>query len=327
ATDGKIISERVTGPLGKDVDAKFGILGDNEAAVIEMSQASGIQYVNDSNHDPLVTTTFGTGQLIISAINKGAKKIILGIGGSATNDGGAGMAQALGYSLLDKNGNEISFGGGSLDKLFSINSEKADPRINSTEILIASDVTNPLIGENGASNVFGPQKGADSEMIKLLDANLKHYAEVIKKFFHKDLAYKEGAGAAGGLGAGLMAFTKSEMNKGVELVLQYTHFKERSVNADFVFTGEGGVDFQTKFGKTPYGVAIAAKEVSHNAPVIVLTGNIGKNINDLYSSKTIDAIFSTPSGAKSLDQAIEDSIPDIENVSENIGRLIRSVLK
>ncbi|QFR23509.1 glycerate kinase family protein [Schleiferilactobacillus harbinensis] len=325
ATHGEIINVSVTGPLGNKVIARYGMLGDGTTAAIEMAQASGIQYVDDTTHNPMITTTYGTGEMILDALDHGAKEIILGIGGSATNDGGAGMAQAIGVHLRDIEGNELEYGGGQLDKLATIDTREIDPRIPKTKILIASDVTNPLVGETGSSAVFGPQKGATPEMVKILDANLAHYAAVIKHELNKDLAQAPGAGAAGGLGAGLMAFTNSQMEKGVDIVIEYTHLKERAKDADFVFTGEGGIDSQTQYGKTPFGVALATKSVAPKAPVIVLSGNIGDGLNVLYRPDAIDAIFPTATAAKSLEKAIADAASDIEMVSENIGRLIAAM--
>ncbi|MCI1687193.1 glycerate kinase family protein [Schleiferilactobacillus harbinensis] len=325
ATHGEIINVSVTGPLGNQVIARYGMLGDGTTAAIEMAQASGIQYVDDTTHNPMITTTYGTGEMILDALDHGAKEIILGIGGSATNDGGAGMAQAIGVHLRDIEGNELEYGGGQLDKLATIDTREIDPRIPKTKILIASDVTNPLVGETGSSVVFGPQKGATPEMVKILDANLAHYAAVIKHELNKDLAEAPGAGAAGGLGAGLMAFTNSQMEKGVDIVIEYTHLKERAKDADFVFTGEGGIDSQTQYGKTPFGVALATKSVAPKAPVIVLSGNIGDGLNVLYRPDAIDAIFPTATAAKSLEKAIADAASDIEMVSENIGRLIAAM--
>ncbi|MHA3066772.1 glycerate kinase family protein [Lacticaseibacillus saniviri] len=324
ATDGELITETVTGPLGKPVQAAYGMLGDGETAAIEMSAASGIGFVTDETKNPLVTTTYGTGELIIKALDRGAKKIILGIGGSATNDGGAGMAQAIGVSLKDAADQELGFGGGQLGDLLTIDVSGVDPRIKATEILIASDVTNPLVGETGASAVFGPQKGATPEMVKTLDDNLNHYAAVIKATMGKDLADYPGAGAAGGLGAGLLAFTNATMDRGIEIVIAYTKLKERAQNADYVITGEGGIDFQTQYGKTPYGVALATKSVAPKAPVIVMAGNIGEGVDVLYKKKAIDAIFATPDGAKPLDKAIADTDHDISELAENIARLIRA---
>lgn len=325
ATNGLIVKKEVHNPLNEMATAYYGILGDHSAAVIEMAQASGIQYVNEKTHNPMITTTYGTGELILDAIKHGMRKIILGIGGSATNDGGAGMAQALGADLLDANNHELPFGGGALRDLDHIDISRIDSRIKDTEILIASDVDNPLTGPNGSSAVFGPQKGATPKMVAELDKCLHHYAEVIKRDLNKDVEQVPGAGAAGGLGAGLMAFTNSQMKKGVDLVVDFTHLKKRAKGADFVFTGEGGIDFQTKFGKTPYGTARAAKEAAPAAPVIALAGNIGENIQVLYGKKEIDAIFSTPSGAKSLERAFKDGKKDIALAAENVARLIKAV--
>lgn len=325
ATRGHLMKKRVHNPLNELSEAYYGILGDGRTAVIEMAQASGIQYVNDQTHNPMIATTYGTGELMLDALNHGVRKIILGIGGSATNDGGAGMAQALGANLLDASGNELPLGGGALDRLARIDVRDLDPRIQTTQVLIASDVTNPLTGKEGASAVFGPQKGTTPEMVSILDRNLHHYAEIIKRDLHLDLEQRPGAGAAGGLGTGLMAFTNSEMARGIDLVVEFTKLKERAVDADLVFTGEGGIDFQTKFGKTPYGVALATKTVAPQAPVIVLAGNVGKGIDSLYGQEAMDAIFATPVGAKPLEQAIADGPHDIALTAENVARLIKTV--
>ncbi|WP_338433933.1 glycerate kinase [Ligilactobacillus saerimneri] len=324
ATAGRLLTKHVTGPLGTTVAAQYGILGDGQTAVIEMAQASGIQYVNEQTKNPLVTTTYGTGELILDALDQGIKKIILGIGGSATNDGGAGMAQALGFRLQDKNNQELTFGGGALNRLDHIESQEADPRLQETTILIASDVTNPLTGENGAAAVFGPQKGASAADVAVLDHNLHHYANIVKRDLGKDLEHTAGAGAAGGLGMGLLAFTQAQMARGIDLVIEFTHLKQQAQGVDFVFTGEGGIDFQTKFGKTPFGVAKATKEVTPTAPVIVLAGNVGENIDSLYGSAAMDAIFATPAGVKDLDQAIADGKHDIAQTAENIARLLKA---
>lgn len=322
ATDGQLIHETVTGPLGTSVDGVYGILGDGQTAVIEMAAASGIQYVDEHTHNPLITTTYGTGELMIAALNRGVTQLILGIGGSATNDGGAGMAQALGVQLLDATGTELAPGGGTLDQLTRIDLSQVDPRIADTQILIASDVTNPLVGPDGASAVFGPQKGATSAMVVQLDANLTHYAAVIQETLGVDLATYPGAGAAGGLGAGLLAFTKSEMRKGIEIVIEYAGLKEKAQGADLVFTGEGGIDFQTKFGKTPYGVAQATKAVAPNAPVVVVAGNVGQGIESLYEDNVIDAVFSIVPGVTTLADALANGPQNLSRTAENVARLI-----
>ncbi|KRL67479.1 glycerate kinase [Companilactobacillus versmoldensis] len=322
AKHGQLLSEQVIDPLGKETTAHFGLIDNGQVAVIEMAEASGIQYVNDETKDPYVTTTYGTGQLIKAAIETGAKTIVIGIGGSATNDGGAGMAQALGAKLLDKNGQELAYGGKALVDLEKIDIGQMMPELSDVKVIIASDVTNPLTGEKGASNVFGPQKGATPEMISVLDKSLSHYADVIKRDLGKDLEHVEGAGAAGGLGTGLLAFTNSDMQPGVEIVVSYTGLKDFAKDADYVFTGEGQIDFQTKYGKTPMGVAQAAKKANPKVQVIAIAGSVGERTEELYPLG-IDAIFSCVPGVEDLDKAIEDTDPNIQKVISNIGRLIK----
>lgn len=320
ATDGKIFEVEVTGPLGNKVTAKYGIMGDNETAVIEMAEASGIQYVTNETKNPMVTTTYGTGELIRACLDKGIKKIIIGIGGSATNDGGAGMAEALGVKFLDRHGNQLPRGGGYLDQLSEIDISNLDPRLKEVSIFVACDVTNPLCGENGASYVFGPQKGATEEMVRILDRNLSHYADVVKKQLGKDVKNIPGAGAAGGLGAGLLIFTQATLQKGIDLVIEYSQLRNKIKDADYVFTGEGGIDFQTQYGKTPYGVAKVAKEF--NKKVIAIAGHIGEGIDVLYD-KGIDAIFGIIPEAGSLDKILQDGAKNVERTCENIARLIK----
>lgn len=326
ATAGHLIDAEVIDPLGQPAVAQYGILGDQKTAVIEMSAASGIQFVNEQTHNPLIATTYGTGQLIEDALNQGVETIIIGIGGSATNDGGAGMAEALGVKLLDANNQMITRGGGGLAQLDHIDLNQLDPRITTTKIIIASDVTNPLVGPKGASAVFGPQKGATPAMVQTLDANLKHYAEVINRDLNIDVANQAGAGAAGGLGAGLLVFTNSEMQSGVDIVLRETEFKQRVKDADFVFTGEGGIDFQTQYGKTPMGVAQATKAVDAHVPVIALVGQIGEGVDVLYDLG-IDAIFSTVPGVIDLPTAIKTASINLAQTAENTARLIKQTIK
>ena len=320
ASSGRIIHTPVHDPLGRLIPSKFGLLGDGSTAVIEMAQASGIQYVDYQTRNPMATSTFGTGELIKAVLDQGVKQIIIGIGGSATNDGGAGMAQALGVKLLDEQGQELEPGGGNLGKLSKVDKIELDPRLSSVKVLVASDVTNPLTGPNGASALFGPQKGASPEQVKVLDQNLAHYANVVAP----DLADKPGAGAAGGLGFGLMAFTNSTFEKGVDLVIDQVGLRQKMQGADFVLTGEGSIDQQTRFGKTPYGVALLAQEVVPDAAVIALAGNIGAGVADLYNPP-IDAIFATPSGAKPLERAMTEGKEDIAICAENIARLIKKI--
>ncbi|MDN2453815.1 glycerate kinase [Lactobacillus sp. UCMA15818] len=325
ATNGTIISKEVTGPLGKKVTANYGLLGNSKTAVIEMAEASGIGYINKTTANPLITTTFGTGQLILDALDHNVEEIILGIGGSATNDGGAGMAQAIGVHLLDSKEKELPFGGAALIRLAKIDTQNIDCRLSKVKIVIASDVTNPLTGKNGASAVFGPQKGATAKMVQQLDESLVHYSKMLQKYLKKNVAALPGAGAAGGLGAGLLAFTTAQMKHGIDIVVDYSNLKNKIQDADFIITGEGGIDFQTKYGKTPFGVAQTAKSISPNSPVIALAGYVGKDVDALYQDNVIDAIFSTVSGAKSLECAFKDSEADIAQTSENIARLINTL--
>lgn len=320
-TNGEMVKVEVIGPLGEKVIAEYGLLGEGKTAVIEMASASGLELIKLEDRDPLVTTTFGTGELIKDALDKGVSRILIGIGGSATNDGGAGMLQALGVSFKDKNGQELTFGGGALNQLVSIDLSGLDKRIEIVHIDVACDVTNPLIGENGASAIFGPQKGATPEVVKLLDENLAHYAEVIKRELGKDIAHTEGAGAAGGLGIGLMAFLNANLKKGVDLVIEYTGLEDKMVGADYVFTGEGSIDGQTLFGKTPFGVASIARKYS--IPVIAFAGRIGNGVEPLYEHG-FTSIVGILKGVSSLDEALKSGEANLEFAAENICRILKS---
>ncbi|NEG95452.1 glycerate kinase [Bifidobacterium sp. SMB2] len=334
ATGGELRQAQVLDPLQRRTVAEYGLLGDAAGvadaaddsagltAVIEMAAASGIQFVDDETKNPLVTTTYGTGQLIRAALDDGARTIILGVGGSATNDGGAGMAEALGVRFLDADGNPIPRGGGFLDRLDHIDVSGIDPRIAETRMLIASDVTNPLVGPKGASAVFGPQKGATPDMVARLDANLTHYADVIRRDLGVEVADAPGAGGAGGLGAGLLAFTKSTMRSGVEIVSQTVRLADRAVGADYCLTGEGGIDFQTQYGKTPMGVAQAVHCGNPGIGVVALAGYVGEGIDQLYDLG-IDSVFGIVPAAVSLDRALADGPANLERTAENVGRLIR----
>lgn len=322
ATGGTLVKKEVTGPLGTKVVAGYGILGDGKTAVIEMAAASGIHFVTKETKNPLITTTYGTGELIKDCIEQGIIDIILGIGGSATNDGGTGMAAALGYKFLDEDGKELKLGGGFLDRLATIDTSNVIPGLRDVHILVASDVTNPLCGEHGASRVFGPQKGATPEMVEILDNNLRHYAQVVKDQLGIDVLNVPGAGAAGGLGAGLLAFTNATMKKGIEIVIEYTNLKEKLRHADYCFTGEGGIDFQTKFGKTPYGVAKVAKSVNPNMKVIALAGYIGKDVEVLYE-EGFDAIFGVVPGAAELSTLLKQGSENVARTAESVARLLR----
>lgn len=322
ATGGTLIKKEVTGPLGTPVMAQYGILGDGKTGVIEMASASGIHYVTKETKNPLITTTFGTGELIRECLEQGITDIILGIGGSATNDGGTGMAAALGYKFLDKEGNELPLGGGYLGELDTIDTSDVNPHLKNINILVASDVTNPLCGERGASAVFGPQKGATPEMVQILDGNLRHYSTVVKEQIGIDMIDVPGAGGAGGLGGGLLAFTNSTMKKGIEIVIEYTNLKEKLQNVDYCFTGEGGIDFQTKFGKAPFGVAQAAKSVNSSIKVIALAGYIGQDVETLYN-EGFDAIFGIVPGAADIDTLLVKGMENVSRTSESIARLLK----
>jgi len=280
ATEGKILKEKVTGPLGDEVWSSYGILGDKKTAVIEMAEASGLTLVPENKRNPLITTTYGTGQLIKAALDQGCRKMIIGIGGSATNDGGAGMVQALGAKLLDKDGKEIGFGGGELKKITRIDVNYMDKRLFNTKVLVASDVTNPLCGPKGASRIYGPQKGATPEIIEGLDKSLAHYAEIIKRDLNKHIKDVPGAGAAGGLGASLMAFLDAELKPGIDIVIEVVELEEAIKDADLVITGEGKIDSQTIYGKAPIGVAKIAKK--YNIPVIAVAAIIGDDADVVY---------------------------------------------
>ncbi|MGP5429202.1 glycerate kinase [Enterococcus malodoratus] len=310
----------VSGPLPTEkVTTYYGLLADQKTAVMEMAKANGIELLAESKRNPLLTSTYGTGEMIKSALEHGVEKIIIGIGGSVTNDGGAGMAQALGVRLLDEAGRDLSVGGGALAKLATVDITNVDPRLKNTEIIIASDVTNPLTGPTGASVVFGPQKGATPEMVNELDSNLVHYAEVIKRDLTSDVKNQPGAGAAGGLGAGLLVFTGASLRSGVELVTELTHLEDKISQADYVFTGEGGMDFQTKFGKAPYGVAKAAKK--YHKPVFACAGYIGEQVEVLYD-EGITAIFGILGKSGSLDDALQAGETNLERTVENIVRVL-----
>lgn len=323
ATGGTLVTATVIGPLGTPVDATYGLLGDGTTAVIEMAAASGIGYVNETTRDPRITTTYGTGELIRDALDHGAASLIVGLGGSATNDGGAGMAQALGVRLLDADGQELAPGGAALAGLAHIDISGLDPRLVHVDLRLASDVTNPLTGERGASAVFGPQKGADAAMVEELDAALGHYAQVIRRDLGRDVEHVPGAGAAGGLGAGFLAFTGARMQSGISLVVEATGLKVLAQDADLCITGEGRIDSQTRYGKTPIGVAHAVKSVMPDCPVVAIAGCVGDGAYGLLG-EGIDAIFGILPGSCSLEEALARAEDNLERTSENVARLVAS---
>ncbi|RZG48993.1 glycerate kinase family protein [Acinetobacter wuhouensis] len=320
ARNGRKIQIEVSGPFTQHkVQAYFGLIENDQTAVIEMALANGIHLIEKSQRNPLHTSTFGTGEMIKAALDLGVSKIIIGLGGSVTNDAGAGMAQVLGAKFLDEHGQSVALGGGQLNQIQSIDLSELDARLKQTEIIIASDVNNPLCGENGASYVFAPQKGASPEMVKTLDQNLKHFADLVEATLNIEKQNISGAGAAGGLGFGLMAFAGAGIRSGVEIVIEETELAEKIAQADYVFTGEGGIDFQTKFGKTPFGVAQVAKRL--NKPVIAFAGYVGEGIEELYD-EGFTAIFGIVDGACDLQTALKNGEKNLERCCESVVRLM-----
>ena len=321
ARNGRKVELDVSGPfIQQKVQSYFGLIENDQTAVIEMALANGIHLIESSQRNPLLTSTLGTGEIIKAALELGVSKIIIGLGGSVTNDAGAGMAQALGAKFLDENGQAVQVGGGQLAQIQSIDLSQLDPRLKSTEIVIASDVNNPLCGENGASNVFAPQKGGTSEMVATLDQNLKYFADLVAQHIGQDFQDIAGAGAAGGLGFGLMAFAGAKIRSGVEIVIEETGLSEKIDQADYVFTGEGGIDFQTKFGKTPFGVAQVAKRF--NKPVIAFAGYVGKGIEELYD-EGFTAIFGIVDGACDLQTALKNGEKNLERCCVNVVKVLK----
>ncbi|QED48217.1 glycerate kinase [Cytobacillus dafuensis] len=317
ATQGRMVELTVKGPLQDPVQAAYGILGDEETCVIEMARASGICLIDSTKLNPMDATTYGTGQLIKKALDDGLRKFILAIGGSATNDGGIGMLQALGMKLLDSDNQQVGYGGGELSGVIQINDQHFDSRIAKCEFLIATDVQNPLVGKDGASHVFGPQKGATPEMVEVLDNNLLHWADLVEQKTGIRLHEKPGAGAAGGIGGAFQAFFPSKTKRGIDIVIEYSKLVEHLAGADCVFTGEGQIDFQTASGKTPMGVAEAAKK--KGIPVFALTGSIGQGIEVLYQHG-ITSVYSIVNAPMTLQEAMTRGAELLEQTAEQVIR-------
>jgi glycerate kinase len=311
---------KVLGPLGNNILAKYGIL-DGNIAVVEVAEASGLTLMAEEELNPLITTSYGTGELVKAAIDKGMRKIYVGLGGSGTNDGGVGMAQALGVSFKDHLGNELGFGGGELNKIHIIDSSNVHPSLKDTEIILISDVQNSLCGPNGASYIFGPQKGATIEMVKLLDENLKHFGLKVKEFTGKDIIILPGSGAAGGLGAGLMAFTNAKIHSGIDTVLDIVNIDQHLEDANLVITGEGRIDRQSIFGKAPVGVAKRAKQ--YNLPVIAIVGSVGEGGIEVYDHG-IDMIVDIIDQPMTLEEALNQAPELIEKAATNIARIYKA---
>lgn len=320
ATQGRIVEVQVTGPLGDKIDAFFGLSGDEKTAFIEMAAASGLERVPSAQRNPLLTTSYGTGELIRSALDHGVKHCIIGIGGSATNDGGAGMAQALGAKLLDAQGESIGFGGGALDALKRVDVSELDQRIKSCRFEVACDVTNPLTGKLGASAVFGPQKGATPAMIVQLDNALKQYAEVIRHSLDIDVDQVPGSGAAGGMGAALLAFCGAELRQGIEIVTEALGLDELVRDASLVITGEGRIDSQTVHGKVPIGVARVAKR--YNKPVVGIAGSLTADVGVVHEHG-LDAVFSVLYNICSLEEALDNAAANVRMTARNVAATIK----
>ena len=320
ATQGSLQKIAVIAPLANTVEAFWGLSGDKQTAFIEMAAASGLHLVAPEQRNPLVTTSYGTGELIKAALERGVKKIILGIGGSATNDGGVGMLQALGIRFLNAQQQEIGFGGEQLAFISQIDLSALDPRLAQVEIEVACDVNNPLCGEYGASAIFGPQKGATAAMVEQLDKALAHFAQVVKSQLGKEIALHAGAGAAGGMGAGLLLLPNVRLKSGVQIVMEATHLQDKISQADFVITGEGRMDAQSIAGKTPIGVARLAKEL--NKPVIAIVGSLREDYSVVYQHG-IHAVFPIIRQLSSLDELLKQGKENLISTAENVARVIK----
>lgn len=319
ATGGTLRTTTVEGPLGDPVTATWGLLGDGATAVIEMAEASGIGLVPAARRDPRRASTRGTGQLVLAALDAGVRHIVLGIGGSATNDGGAGLAQVLGARLLDGQGRELPPGGAALARLDRIDASGLDVRLSETTIEVACDVTNPLCGPQGASAVFGPQKGADAACVTELDGALAHWADVISRDLGQEVAELPGAGAAGGLGGGLVAFTGARLRRGIDIVIDQSGLRAKLVGADLVVTGEGRMDAQTAMGKTPQGVARVA--AAAGVPVVAVAGCLGEGFETLYD-QGFAAILPVLGRVAPLDETLAEGATNLARTARNVAALL-----
>jgi glycerate kinase len=304
ASGGSIHTARVQDPLGRPIDAQWGALGDGVTAVIEMARASGLALLTTPERNPLRTSTCGVGELMLAALEAGFRKLIIGIGGSATNDGGAGMAQALGVRLLDIEGRPVGPGGAGLETLERIDMSGLDPRLVEATVDVACDVNNPLTGPDGASAVYGPQKGATPEMVRRLDAALERFGSIIRRDLEIDIADSPGAGAAGGLGAGLMAFAQASLRSGADIVLEAVHLEDHLDGADLVLVGEGRMDRSTVFDKAP--VAVARRAHERGIPVLAVCGSLGEGYETVHDHG-ITAAFGAATGPMTLDEALADT--------------------
>ncbi len=324
ATSGKIVSVLSVDALNRPIESFYGVLGNGKTAIVEMAAASGLELLSANERNPLITSTYGTGILLRAAIEAGFQEIIIGIGGSATNDGGAGMAQALGFKLLDKNGCSIGLGGGSLSNLFKIDCSEVHPLLSSVKITIACDVQNSLLGPSGATAVYGPQKGATPETIEILEKGMTNYSNILKQEFGMDYSEAPGAGAAGGLGAGLMAFCNAKIRSGFELIAELTMLEKQVSEANLVFTGEGKIDSQTAYGKTISGIAKLCKK--HQVSLIALAGMVSGDLSELYQQGLTSAL-AIANKPMSLEESKKNAANLLSSASEQILRLISELEK
>lgn len=323
ATKGQFREKEVRDPMGKTVKAKYGIFNE-DSAIIEMAAASGLPLVPVAERNVRRATTYGTGELIKDALNLGIRKFNIAIGGSATNDGGIGCAAALGVKFLDENGLELEAVPENLGKICSIDREGIHPAVKESEFTVICDVTNPLLGETGATRIFGPQKGATLEDQEFLETGMTNYARVLEETFGKDIAGTPGAGAAGGLGAGLMAFVNAKLKRGIETILGILEFDHVIEGADLVVTGEGRMDYQSVFGKVPFGVGMAAKK--QGIPCVAIVGGMGKGAADIYEYG-VDSIITTIDGVMSIEDAMENAEELFLNAAERMFRMIHVGMK
>ncbi len=320
ATDGILEKTRVHDPLMRMITASYGILGDGKTAVIEMASASGIELLKPEERDPLKTTTYGTGELIRHALDNECSRIILGVGGSATIDGGAGLLAALGALFLDQNEKAFLPNGGNPDQIHTLNFEALDPRLKDIRIRIGTDVDNPLTGEKGAAAVYGPQKGAGPQEVKKLEENLSSYADLLETYTGKHFHSMPGAGAAGGLAISLLAFTNAQIESGFTLIAEETRLEDKIKEADLIITGEGKIDEQTAYGKTAFGVAQLAKK--YNKTVIAVGGTLGSGAEELYY-KGFDLILPITEGPTELETSLREAPRLLENTGMRIGRILK----
>nr|WP_122011920.1 glycerate kinase [Maliibacterium massiliense] len=325
ALGGQTVRLKVHGPLGNKIDSFYGVTPDGNTALIEMAAASGLPLITLQQRAPLATTTYGTGELMRDALKRGCRNIIIGIGGSATNDGGMGMAQALGVVFRDKAGKELDMGCGALlARVHEIDTSRVMPELKEATVNVACDVNNPLCGEQGAAAVYGPQKGATPELVAELDENLRHFAGIVRAQLGKDILDVPGSGAAGGLGGGLLAFTNASLRPGIEIVVEFSNMAARMADADAVFTGEGQTDFQTIYGKVPAGIGRVAKPLG--IPVICLSGSLRKGYDEVYDYG-VTSVFSIINKPMTLPEAIRRAAELIEESAFSAMRMLLATIK